>query len=124
MKKKKAVFIVLFGVLVGAFGYWSVDFLKPDDFQSVIYTVLGPGAFLGSVISGLVAKKQPAFNALNISLGVLLGMLSRIFADLILDPTSHNLFPFELMLGLVIVVPAAFLGSFLVYGIYYIAGKN
>lgn len=116
--------IVLLGFLVGAIGYWTVDFSESEAFSGVIYTVLGPGAFLGSVISGLVTKKQPAFNALNISLGVMLGMLSRIFADLIMDPTSHNLFPFELMLGLVIVVPAAFFGSFLVYGIYYIAGKN
>jgi hypothetical protein len=124
MKKRKPIMIVLLGFLVGAIGYWTVDFSESEAFSGVIYTVLGPGAFLGSVISGLVAKKQPAFNALNISLGVMLGMLSRIFADLIMDPTSHNLFPVELMLGLVIVVPAAFIGSFLVYGIYYIAGKN
>ena len=109
MKKRKPIMIVLLGFLVGAIGYWTVDFSESEAFSGVIYTVLGPGAFLGSVISGLVAKKQPAFNALNISLGVMLGMLSRIFADLIMDPTSHNLFPVELMLGLVIVVPACLL---------------
>jgi hypothetical protein len=32
--------------------------------------------------------------------------------------------PFELLLGLVIVFPAAFLGSFLVWGLIKIAGKN
>lgn len=124
MKKKQQLVIVLLGVLVGAIGYWTVDFSESGAFSGVIYTILGPGAFLGSVISSLIIKKQPTFIALNVSFGVVLGMLSRIFADLIRDSSSHNLFPFELMLGLVIVLPAAFLGSFLVYGIYYLAGKN
>lgn len=124
MKKNKPVIIVLLGFLVGAIGYWTVDFSESGAFSGVIYTILGPGAFFSSVISSLIIRKQATFNALNVSLGVMLGMLSRIFADLIRDSSSHNLFPFELMLGLVIVLPAAFLGSFLVWGIFQIAGKN
>jgi hypothetical protein len=63
-------------------------------------------------------------NALIISIGVMLGMVSRIGADLVKDPSSHNLFPFELMIGLVTVLPAAFLGSYLVKGIFFLAGKK
>lgn len=115
---------LIFGVLVGAFGYWRIDFLEDGAlFQTVFYT-LAPGAFLVALISGIIRKNQPAMNALIISLGVMLGMLSRIVSDILKDPSSHNLFPFELMIGLVIVLPAAFLGTYLVYGIFYLSGKN
>lgn len=83
-----------------------------------------PGSF-GDVFSfHLDQKKDPGFNALLVSLGVLVGMLSRIFSDMISDPSSHGFLPFELMLGLVIVLPAAFLVSFLVWGIFQIGGEN
>lgn len=117
------MFLIL-GVLVGAFGYWRIDFLEDGAlFQTVFYT-LAPGAFLVALISGIIRKNQPAMNALIISLGVMLGKISRIGANLIQDPSSHNLFPFELMIGLVIVLPASFLGAYLVYGIFFLAGKN
>ena len=116
--------MVILGILVGAFGYWTADFSEDGEVAKAIYSILGPGAFLAAIVSTSVKRKEPSFNALMVSLGVLVGMLSKIFADMISDPSSHNLFPFELMLGLVIVLPAAFLGSFLVWGIVKIAGRN
>ena len=124
MIKKKWGWMVLLGVLVGAFGYWITDFSEEGAFSGTIYSILGPGAFAAAILSTWFKKKDPGFNALMISLGVLVGMLSRIFSDMISDPNSHNLFPIELMLGLVIVLPASFLGSFLVWGIFQVSGKN
>lgn len=116
--------MVLLGILVGAFGYWTTDFAEDGDFSRTIYSILGPGAFAAAILSTWLRKKDPGFNALMISLGVMVGMLSRILYDMISDPQSHNLFPIELMLGLVIVLPAAFLGSFLVWGIFQVGGKG
>jgi hypothetical protein len=76
------------------------------------------------LIAGVFRKNQPSWNALTVSFGVMLGMLSRILVDILLDPTSHNLFPFELMIGLVIVLPVCFVGAYLIHGVFYIAGKN
>lgn len=124
MIEKKHLPIIGLGFFVGAVGYWTADFSNDGEFSSVIYSFLGPGAFICAAISSFLRKKSPGFIALLISLGVMLGMLSKILFDLIRNSSSHNLFPFELLLGLVIVIPAAFLGSFLVWGIIKIAGKN
>jgi hypothetical protein len=124
MIDRKHVPVISLGFFVGALGYWTADFSNNGEFSRVIYFFLGPGAFICAVISVFLRKKSPGFIAILISLGVLLGLLSKIFYDIIRDSSSHNLFPFELLLGLVIVIPAAFLGSFLVWGILKIAGKD
>lgn len=124
MIQKRHLPTIAIGFVVGAIGYWTADFSVDGEFSRVIYSILGPGAFICSVISFLLRKKSPGFIALLVSLGIMLGMLSKIFYDIFRDPSSHNLFPFELLLGLVIVLPAAFLGSYLVWGIVQMAGKN
>jgi hypothetical protein len=44
---------------------------------------------------------------------------ARIFYDVTFwDKTSHNLFPFELILYTIIIIPSAFTGSFLAYLIF------
>ena len=124
MIQKKHLPSIALGFVVGAFGYWTADFSEDGEFARVIYSILGPGAVICSVISFAVRKKSPGFIALLISLGIVLGMLSKIGYDIAKDSSSHDMLPFELLLGLVIVLPAAFLGSFLVWGIFQIAGKN
>lgn len=124
MIQKKHLPSIALGFVVGAVGYWTADFSKDGEFSKVIYSILGPGAFICSVISFSLRKKSPGFIALLISLGVMLGMLSKILYDIAKDASSHDMLPFELMLGLVIVLPAAFLGSFLVWGIFQLAGKD
>lgn len=124
MIKLKHLPTIALGFVVGTIGYWTADFSVKGEFTNVIYSILAPGAFICSVISYSLRKRSPGFIALLISLGILLGMLSKILFDIIRDSSSHNLLPFELLLGFVIVLPAAFLGSFLVWSIFQIAGKN
>ena len=122
--KKVTLILLALGFLIGGIGYWTADF--SDDrvlFNSLAY-IKAPGAFLISIIAGFIWKKEPARNALAITFGVLLGMFSRILADIIQDSSSHNLFPIELLIGSAFILPVTFLGSYLVYGIFRIAGKN
>ena len=110
--------------MIGAFGYWTADFSESNALYNSVFYVKAPGTFLAMLLTGMIRKNQPAWNALMVSSGVMLGMLSRIFWDIMLDPSSHNLFPFELMIGLVIILPVSFIGSYLIHGIFFIAGKN
>ncbi len=116
--------ILVLGFLVGALGYWTADFSDERALYQSVYYIKAPGAFIAVIIAGLIRKNEPAQNALRVTFGVMLGMLSRIIFDISLDPSSHNLFPFELMIGMVIVMPVAFLGAYLIYGVFYLAGKN
>ncbi|WP_111668859.1 hypothetical protein [Algoriphagus litoralis] len=124
MIQKKHLPTIALGLVIGAIGYWMADFSEKGEFSRVIYFFLAPGAFVGAAISFSLRKKSPGFIALLISFGVVLGMLSKILYDLARDINSHDMLPFELLLGLVIVLPAAFIGSYLVWGIFQIAGKN
>ena len=124
MIKKSNVLPILLGLLIGAFGYWTADFSEENALYQSVFYIKAPGAFLATLLVGVFRKNQPAWNALIVSFGVMLGMLSRIFTDMVIDPSSHNLFPFELLIGLVIVLPVSFVGSYLVYGIFFIAGKS
>lgn len=122
VKKKKHLVIIAIGFLVGIIGYWTIDFSDDRALYNTVFKIMGPGTFIGSVISALYRKKSPFSNALMICLGVLFGMLSRIFWDMIQDPGSPKLFPFESMISLAIVIPTAFLGAFLIYSVFWAAG--
>ena len=122
--KKINWLILTLGFMVGALGYWTADFSEERALYESLYFIKAPGALLAVIIAGLIRENEPAQNALRVTFGVMLGMLSRIVFDLTLDPSSHNLFPFELMIGLVIVMPVTFVGSYLIYGIFFLAGKN
>ena len=124
MKEKKNIVIAAIGFLVGIIGYWTIDFSDDRALFNTVFRIMGPGAFLGAIISSFYRKKSPFSNSLMISLGVILGMLSRILWDIFQDPSSYNRFPFELMISLAIVLPAAFLGVFLIYSIFWIAGEK
>lgn len=124
VKKYRGSIILALGVLIGIVGYWTVDVSEDRALFIAVLKILGPGAFFGAMLSAFIQKGRPYFNTLVISSGVTIGMLSRIFWDMIQNPSSHNFFPFELLIGLAIVLPAAFLGSFLIYIIYFIAGKK
>lgn len=123
MKKTNSIILFL-GFLVGALGYWTADFSEKDALYQSVFYIKAPGAFLVAVLAGFFRKNDPAMNALMVTFGLMLGMLSRIIFDIVIDPSSHNLFPFELMIGLVIIMPVAFLASYLIYGVFYLAGKN
>lgn len=112
------------GSLIGALGYWTADFSNDRALFESVYFIKAPGAFLAVLIAGVFRKKQPAWNALLVTFGVLLGMLSRIVVDILGDPTSHTLFPFELLIGLVIVLPVCFLGAYLIHAVFYLAGRS
>ncbi|GMQ30155.1 hypothetical protein [Algoriphagus confluentis] len=123
MKKIYVLFLIL-GFIVGAIGYWTADFSKKSVLFDSLFYIKAPGTLLIAVFTGFINRREPASNALLISFGVMLGMLSRIVFDLIQDPSSHNLFPFELFIGAVVIFPVSFLGNYLVYAIMYLSGKG
>lgn len=125
MKTKKINWLILIlGFMVGALGYWTADFSEEGALYQSLYYIKAPGTLIAVILAGLIRKNEPALNALRVTFGVMLGMLSRIFFDMTLDPGSHNLFPFELMIGLVIVMPVAFAGAYLIFGLFFLAGRN
>ncbi|MDX5338206.1 MAG: hypothetical protein LPK25_04210 [Cyclobacteriaceae bacterium] len=123
MKKINLILVVL-GFGVGALGHWTADFSEDRALFDSLYYIKAPGAIILALIFGFIRRKEPSLNSLLISFGVILGMSSRILSDIIQDPSSHSLFPFELLIGLVVILPATFLASYLVYGVFLLAAKE
>ena len=64
------------------------------------------------IISYLLPQKVWRW-ALAIGLGLVAAVIARIFIDLIQGSASHNLFPFEIILSIIISLPLTFAGSYL-----------
>lgn len=122
--KKIYVPLLILGFIVGAVGYWTADFSQKNVLFDSLFYIKAPGTLLVAVFAGFINRREPTSNSLLISFGVMLGMLSRIVFDMIQDSTSHNLFPFELFIGAVVIFPVSFLGNYLIYGIMYLSGKE
>ncbi len=124
MRKKSNALTLFLGFLIGALGYFALDVSENGSlFKSFLFIKI-PAVFSVTLIAGIIRKKQPAWNALLVSFGVFLGVVSRILIDMILDPISHDLFLFELIGVFAFILPVSFFGAYLIHGVFFIAGKN
>ena len=92
----------LFVAALAAGVIWFLGFIPP------IGLVLGSAAFLGGLALGLNRRRRAVAVGLILSSAPLLLTALNIAVGVAGDPTSHNLFPFELLIALGIgLVPAA-----------------
>ena len=82
-----------------------------------IWIFVGSGTLIGSLILTLILNKKPWIIGLLITLGIILSIIIRIIYDtLFWDSTSHNLAPFEVIIGGLQSLPTALLGAYLAKG--------
>ena len=97
-----AACIVRFGV-----SYAEID----DDTHSKMW--LGV-SFLAGIAGGIIYRKNFLFPGLITTVGFIIAVVLRIVYDLIfVDPTSHNLFPIELVMWSIMAFIPALAGAFL-----------
>jgi hypothetical protein len=97
---KNKIVILFIGIISSFLPYWFFEFVFP---------FIGAGVLLGSLILTLILNEKPWKIALLINAGVIMGIMCAVFTD----PPNHTLFPFEIIMALVINVPLAFIGSYL-----------
>lgn len=113
MKLTKLFLVLVLGITVGAISYWFNTYNEMNLFGVHIYYIMIAGSFLASYLSVYLIIRKPVDVSLIVTLGVLISVLCRIFFDINNDPTSHNLFPFEVIAALVITIPSTFAGSYI-----------
>jgi len=113
MKNKIVILIILVGIMAGGLSYWFNPYNEMSSFGISIYKLMGAGALLGSLSLTLILNEKPWKIALLITTGIIIGIMCRIIFDIINDSSTHNLFPFEIIIALIISVPSAFIGSYL-----------
>ncbi|MCX6134525.1 MAG: hypothetical protein NTU47_11985 [Ignavibacteriales bacterium] len=102
------------GFMAGGLPLWPVPYDSLD--------LTSPG-FLGQwMVAGMIAGGLPAlFSSLSkyrtacfVAAGFGLSVLARVLVETIQDPTNHNLWPFEFVIGAAVGLVSGFAGSYLV----------
>jgi hypothetical protein len=113
MKSKTTILIIVAGILAGAISSWFNEYNQLTVFGISIRLLLAITSFAASFLMSLFYSESNAKIPLLISAGVLMALAGRIIFDLYIDSTSHNLFPFEMLISFSISFSCAFVGSFL-----------
>lgn len=106
-------FPVLLGGIIGAITLWPMSYHTLNNSTSGI--ALGWGIFcaIAGLYLGATTDHQLSRIALLICGGVACAMVIRIIVDCAIDPTNHNLWPFEFVWMMMVCFPASLAGAFL-----------
>src|SRR5204862_2260084 len=107
MKKRFFAFIVLITVVVtGIFIWFSSNHNHNNDFTiPFVLSVLFALTF--TILTELQIKKI----VFATTTGVITALIIKIIIDWQFDPTSHNLFPFEIVIDLLVISIASLIGA-------------
>jgi len=114
MKNKILILIgiTLAGLIIGGIAYWFQPYNQDTVLGINMYLIMTVGAFFASLFLTLFVNEKRLIIALLVSLGVVLAVFARIKYDVTVDPTSHNLGPFEIIICWIITIPCAYAGTF------------
>ena len=116
LSTRRIVVLALGFVTAGAL-LWPIAY---DDVELLSRSFLLPWAFAGSVV-GLAGqsflREQVVKTAVIVALGYACATFGRVVVEGVADPTSHNLWPFEVAIALSVGFAAGLLGGLLGAGL-------
>ncbi|MFN8194674.1 MAG: hypothetical protein U0R80_10375 [Nocardioidaceae bacterium] len=91
--------------------YWAAPAERvADDGVLGWFWMVAAALLVGTVVAGLVDRVRPWFLALAMAACLPVASAGRVVVDVAADPTSHSLWPMELVLAAVAGVPSVALG--------------
>ena len=116
MENKMIKYTALTGLICGALSYWFNPYNNLYFLGIPIYYIMGISSFISVIGLGLKFKNYIFSIPIYFCIAFIIAAMMRIIYDTtIIDPTHHNLFPFEIGLILIVIVPSSLLGSILIY---------
>lgn len=104
-----ALIIIIVSVFAAATFYWTMPYA---DIDKTSPTGWFGAAFLAGIICGVFSEKHFARSGLLVTVGFALAIALRVVYDTtFVDPTSHNLFPIEVIIWSVMAAIPAFIGT-------------
>lgn len=106
-------FPTLLGLIIGAITLWPMSYHTLNNSTSGI--ALGWGVFcaIAGLYLGATSDRQLSKIALLVCGGVACAMVIRIIVDCVIDPTNHNLWPFEFVWMMTVCFPTSLAGAIL-----------
>ena len=104
---------LIIGLICGAISYWFQPYNERNVLGMDIYLFMGILALTASLLAMVMTRGIWYQIPLFLGVGFLISVMGRIFYDVtFIDKTHHNLWPFEILFVLGIIVPASFAGAF------------
>ena len=107
VKKRLFAFIVVMGTVVTGIFIWFSSNHNHNNDSTIPVAVAVLFALTFSIVTELQLKKI----LFATTVGVIIALIIKIIIDLQFDPTSHNLFPFEILIDLIIISIASLIGA-------------
>lgn len=101
----------IMGLICGALSYWFNAYNDKYVGEVNIYYLMSGLVFISIITIGFIYKNFVFRAPIYFCLGFMASVLARIFYDTSIDPSAHNLLPFEIIFILLIIVPSSFAGS-------------
>jgi uncharacterized membrane protein YfcA len=101
---------VLAGLLACGLPLWPVPYQQvsmPGKPAASVWLLLGA---LAGLLAGYILRQRMRGPVLAVTGGFVLAVLGRVLIETVRDPTSHNLWPFEVIIAGGIGLVAAFIG--------------
>lgn len=111
-RDKLAFTLTGISLLAVGLSLWPIPY---EDVQMLQQPFLVTWALIGFTLGALgvlFLKRHPIKSMVCVAFGFVLAVMGRIIVEAIIDPTSHNLWPFEIVIALAVSFPSAFLGAF------------
>jgi hypothetical protein len=112
-KRKNTILILLSGFLVGAISFWFIPYEALKVWGISTLLLLALGSFLSALILRFYLIEETMRIVFIVTAGAIIPIIGRIIFDEITDLYEHNLFPIEIFMYLIIIVPSAFAGFYL-----------
>ena len=112
-KDKRSIFIMGLAFLVAAMVHWTVPIEELEMLNKVFILKWSVGAFIVGVIGVIMLKQNPMQTGLLAVIGFVAAVLVRLVVDAFTEPTDHNLWPFELIVAVLVAFPFSFIGGYL-----------
>lgn len=110
-----SLFIIGLAFLLSTVSYLSIPYSEINMLEKgFILRWAISAVFIGFI--GMVFKKKQPFNVSKlVTIGFIITVLVRLVYETIIDKTSHNLWPFEMLITMAITFPSALIGAGLTY---------
>jgi hypothetical protein len=114
-RKRWTVAVVFLGFLAGGLPLWPVPYESIDlSSPEFLGLWIGVGTIAGGFPAALSTLSMHRTAGL-LGAGYGMAVLARVLFEIIQDPTTHNLWPFEVAIGVAVGLLASIAGTLLVY---------
>jgi uncharacterized membrane protein YfcA len=110
-KDRDGIILLIGSTLAAGVLHWTVPYGEVDYTSARYLTTWVIIAVIAGFLGVILLRKSTKHSTILVTTGFLLAVMLRVIYDGIQDPTSHNLFPFELLITMVIVLPPALIGA-------------